>query len=88
MKKRLDLLAKSESSIKQVRGRGMIYGVEMGTENCKKVTKECFDNGMVISPCGPALNVMKLIPPLTIEPETLDEGLKIFEAAVASVGAN
>jgi diaminobutyrate-2-oxoglutarate transaminase len=88
MKKRLDLLAKSESSIKQVRGRGMIYGVEMGTENCKKVTKECFDNGMVISPCGPALNVMKLIPPLTIEPETLDEGLKIFEAAVACVGAN
>jgi diaminobutyrate-2-oxoglutarate transaminase len=84
MERRMRALEKKHDYIKDVRGRGMIIGVDMGTEKAKRVTKECFDRGLIISPCGPSLNVMKLIPPLTIEPNVLDEGLKIFEAAVAA----
>jgi diaminobutyrate-2-oxoglutarate transaminase len=84
---RMTALRAKHSVIKDVRGRGMIVGVDVGTDAAKRITKECFDRGMIISPCGPLLNVMKLIPPLTIEPDVLDEGLTIFEAAVAAAEA-
>jgi diaminobutyrate-2-oxoglutarate transaminase len=66
----------------------MIYGVEMGTSNCKEVTRECFERGLIISPCGPSLNVMKLIPPLTIENDVLQQGMSIFEDAVRAQEGN
>jgi diaminobutyrate-2-oxoglutarate transaminase len=88
IKERLDTLASQQKSIKQVRGRGMIYGVEMGTSNCKEVTRECFERGLIISPCGPSLNVMKLIPPLTIENDVLQQGMSIFEDAVRAQEGN
>lgn len=84
---RMVALKSKHSIIKDVRGRGMIVGVDVGTDAAKRITKECFQRGMIISPCGPFLNVMKLIPPLTIEPDVLDEGLTIFEAAVAAAEA-
>lgn len=87
MWKRMTALKEKHKVIKDVRGRGMIVGVDVGQEAAKKITKECFERGLIISPCGPSLNVMKLIPPLTIEPEVLDEGMRIFEAAVAAVEA-
>jgi diaminobutyrate-2-oxoglutarate transaminase len=85
MESRMKALQKKYPVIKDVRGRGMIIGVDVGNEAAKAITKECFEKGLIISPCGPSLNVMKLIPPLTIEPEVLDQGLSIFEASFAAV---
>lgn len=83
---RMRALKAKTKVIKDVRGRGMLLGVDVGTDAAKAITKECFDQGLIISPCGPSLNVMKLIPPLTIEPDVLDQGLTIFEQATLKVG--
>ncbi len=82
MRARLDALQKESPVVSAVRGRGMIQGADVGSDAAKKITSSCFDKGLIICPCGPSLNVMKLIPPLTIEDDVLDEGLDIFEAAV------
>lgn len=86
MAERLAGLASRHSVISAVRGRGMIWGVQVGAEAAKAVTRGCFERGLIISPCGPSLDVMKLIPPLTIEDDVLDEGFGIFEAALAAAG--
>ena len=42
------------------------------------------DAGLLIGPCGSGGRVIKLIPPLIIEPDDLAEGLDILEAAIAA----
>jgi diaminobutyrate-2-oxoglutarate transaminase len=70
----------------QVRGKGMIVGLDLGTgERVKKVALECFDAGVLICPCGTGGRVLKLIPPLTIPDEQLEAGLKIITAKAEEV---
>lgn len=73
----------------QVRSKGMIHGLDLGDGKlAAAVTKQCFERGLVISPCGPGGRVMKVIAPLTIEQADLDAGLAILRDALdAAVGA-
>lgn len=68
-----------------VRGRGMIQALDvMDGDLAKRVARECFDNGLLIGPCGVGGRVLKLIPPLTISDEDLNAGLDTFSAAIAT----
>lgn len=65
------------------RGKGMIHGLDLGSGDlAKAIARECFDNGLIIGPCGVSGSVLKLIPPLTIGDEELNRGLKILSDAV------
>lgn len=71
-----------------VRGRGMIQAYDFRDGNAAKaVTAACFEAGMLICPCGTGGQVLKLVPPLTIPDEDLNEGLDILEAAIKQVKA-
>lgn len=63
----------------QVRGKGMILGLDLGSgDTAKKVVQQCFESGLLIASCGIGGRVIKLIPPLTIPDEDLRAGLKIL----------
>jgi diaminobutyrate-2-oxoglutarate transaminase len=63
----------------QVRGKGMIIGLDVLTgERAKTIVDNCFNAGLLIASCGTGGRVIKLIPPLTIPEEDLNEGLKIL----------
>lgn len=63
----------------QVRGKGMIIGLDVLTgERAKAIVDNCFKAGLIIASCGTGGRVVKLIPPLTIPDEDLNEGLKIL----------
>lgn len=86
MRARLEGIAREHNGQSAVRGRGMIQAYDLGDgELAKAITKACFDNGMLICPCGTGGQVLKLIPPLTIGDEDLDAGLQIIEAAIGEV---
>ncbi|MGD8862116.1 MAG: diaminobutyrate--2-oxoglutarate transaminase [Myxococcales bacterium] len=66
-----------------VRSKGMIHGVDLGDgELSKAATAHAFENGLIISPCGPGGRVMKVIAPQTIPDSDLEEGLDILEKAL------
>ncbi len=68
-----------------VRSKGLIHGLDVGDGALSKaIARECFDNGLIVGPCGVSGGVLKLIPPLTIGDEELARGLDIFSAAVNS----
>jgi len=70
----------------EVRGRGMIQGLDVvDGAIAKAVSKTCFENGLLIGPCGTGGRVLKLIPPLTIDDSDLNEGLDILTQAIAEV---
>lgn len=66
-----------------VRSKGMIHGLDLvDGKLATAATKEAFERGLVIAPCGPGGRVMKVIAPLTIEDDDLEQGLSILDAAV------
>jgi diaminobutyrate-2-oxoglutarate transaminase len=61
----------------QIRGTGMIYGVDVGNgERAKAIVAACFADGLLVSACGSGGRVVKLIPPLTIPDADLQQGLE------------
>jgi diaminobutyrate-2-oxoglutarate transaminase len=73
-----------------VRGRGMIQGlaaVDAGLAD--RVSERAFRQGLIIETSGAESQVLKLLPPLTIDELTLRKGLDILEHSIAQeLGAN
>ena len=72
----------------QVRGIGMIWGIDFGQidyDLAKKVSYNCFQNGLIIEVAGRRDAVLKLLPPLTIEDDELVKGLEIIKKAIGNV---
>jgi acetylornithine/succinyldiaminopimelate/putrescine aminotransferase len=40
-----------------------------------RIARAAFERGLIVETAGPDDEVLKLLPPLTIDPETLQEGL-------------
>jgi diaminobutyrate-2-oxoglutarate transaminase len=85
MAKALASLEKKFSAI-AVRGKGMILGLDVGSgEQAKAIVDSCFAAGLLIASCGTGGRVIKLIPPLTIPDEDLQEGLDILVSHTTKV---
>ncbi|MGF1723779.1 diaminobutyrate--2-oxoglutarate transaminase [Photobacterium nomapromontoriensis] len=67
----------------QIRGKGMMIGIDLKDgEAAKQVVSDCFSHGLLLGACGTGGQVIKLIPPLTIEDEYLEKGLRIVSNAI------
>lgn len=65
------------------RGRGLIQGLDLGTEERAALVKQAaFRRGMILECCGRDDEVVKFLPPLTVSMETLQQGIQIVEEAV------
>jgi 4-aminobutyrate aminotransferase len=78
--------------IGDVRGLGLMIGVELVTNKQKKtpgvaetnqVVDECFKRGLIVLPCGP--NTIRFSPPLTLTKAEAGKALDIFQEALFSV---
>lgn len=69
-----------------VRGRGLIYGIEMADSSIPaEVSKRCFEKGLVIELAGSEDQLLKFLPPLTIDEETLRAGLAIIDETLGEL---
>ncbi|WP_119393653.1 aspartate aminotransferase family protein [Salinibius halmophilus] len=69
----------------QVRGKGMMQAIDLREGPlAKAAVAKAFESGLLVGACGDSGQVIKLIPPLTIEPELLEEGLAKLQQAVRS----
>jgi len=88
MRQRLSKIAMAhEEADLSVRGRGMIWGVSCDgcAELAGAVSAAAFERGLIIETSGADSQVLKLLPPLTIEDEQLEEGLDIIEQSFEAV---
>jgi acetylornithine/succinyldiaminopimelate/putrescine aminotransferase len=76
---RLDALA-PRSGIRQVRGMGLMLGVELDRPG-GPVVDRCRDAGLLIN-CT-ADRILRFLPPLVITREQVDEGFTVLERALA-----
>jgi 4-aminobutyrate aminotransferase/(S)-3-amino-2-methylpropionate transaminase len=80
--------------IGDVRGKGPMLALELvcdrvtkepAEEAAKKLTRRCFEKGLVILACGTHHNVVRFLMPLVITDEQLERGLAILEESFHEV---
>ncbi|MFE4667819.1 diaminobutyrate--2-oxoglutarate transaminase [Streptomyces sp. NPDC056716] len=80
------LAAESPDAGLETRGRGFAAGLRFATPGAaRRVCAAAFENGLLMETTGAAGDVVKLLPPLTIGDDDLDEGLDIIRTCVGSV---
>lgn len=83
MRRRLEAIASGQGNSFAVRGRGMALGFDcQSPEIAEAIKKKAFEKGLIVERCGPLDQVVKLLPALTIDLETLNRGLEIFEESL------
>ncbi|QSX79622.1 diaminobutyrate--2-oxoglutarate transaminase [Agrilutibacter solisilvae] len=77
------------AQISAVRGLGLLQGLVFNDPQlANAVSKAAFERGLIVELCGPAENVVKLMPPLLIEDDVLADGLsRLAEAVRACMNA-
>lgn len=78
--KLLQLKEKYNDQVVEVRGQGLILGLQC-KDDPSPIVKKAQELGLLVITAGG--NVIRFVPPLTIENETLEEGVKILEQAFA-----
>jgi diaminobutyrate-2-oxoglutarate transaminase len=69
------------------RGRGLMRGLGFDDPAAaRRVSRAAYELGVLVETSGAAGQVLKIIPPLTIEPGALAAGLEVLERALASHG--
>ncbi|MDH5509574.1 MAG: diaminobutyrate--2-oxoglutarate transaminase [Nitrospinota bacterium] len=70
----------------ELRGCGMIWGIDFHKSNvASEISSIAFENGMLIETAGANANVLKFLPPLTIEEDLLREGLAIVNKSIGAL---
>jgi acetylornithine/N-succinyldiaminopimelate aminotransferase len=82
--RRLKAIAAKHSMVKDVRGRGLMWGLEL-TRDAAPVVPAGLARGVVVN--RTAETVVRLLPPLIITEAEVDEGLARLDAALGAVEA-
>ena len=72
-------IAAARSDVVEVRGAGLMIGMEMKVET-KPIATKCLEAGLVINSAGK--NVLRFLPPFTVTEEEIDRGLSILALAL------
>ncbi len=78
--RKLHELAERKREVRQVRGVGLIWGIEL-TKEAAPVVEQGYVEGVIMAVAGP--NVLRLVPPLIIEPEHVDQVVQALERILA-----
>lgn len=92
--KTLEQLQTLHPSIGDLRGRGLMIGMEFVKDRSSKeravelrnaIIQKAFQKGLLMIPCG--ANAIRITPPLNISRQLIDEGMKIFVEALTEAEA-
>jgi 4-aminobutyrate aminotransferase len=85
----LAAVAAGTARIRDVRGVGLMVGVELCAEGGRPdpalataVQQNAVDEGLLLLTCGTANNVVRFIPPLVVRQEQIDAGVAAFSRAL------
>lgn len=84
MRARLEAISLKYENVFPVRGRGMALGFDcQKAEVAEATARRAFERGLMVERCGHVDKVVKFLPALTIDTETVNRGLEIFDQSLA-----
>ncbi len=75
-------LQKAGTSIKDIRGSGLMLGIEFD-QPVKPIIAACMERGLLV--VGAGEKVMRLLPPLTVSSQEIEQAVEILGSALAAV---
>ena len=84
LRMRLEGIRHNNPVVREVRGRGLMLALEL-TVPCKEAVESCRQAGLLVN-CTEG-NVLRLLPPLNIDVQLIDEALAILERVLAETAA-
>lgn len=63
--------------VKEIRGRGLMWGIELKDIKARKLQEELIEEGVLVLSAGE--NVLRLLPPLIITKEELEKGIETIK---------
>jgi predicted acetylornithine/succinylornithine family transaminase len=82
--KLLDLRSKHSGAVKDVRGRGLLVGVDLGPP-VADVVSACRERGLLVLTAGD--NTLRLAPPLIVDEESIARAVEMIDRALEGVRA-
>ena len=92
---RLEALAARHAAVGDVRGRGAMCAVELvsdrdskeplGADEMNAIARRCLEQGVLVLTAGTFGNVVRLLPPITIDEALLDDGLGVIDEAIGAI---
>jgi len=70
--------------IKEIRGIGLMIGMELNQLSAKEFAATCFEEGLLVVPAGN--NTIRFLPPLTIKQKQIKEAMKIVQKVLEKFG--
>ena len=80
LQKKLNELKKKYGVIREVRGIGLMVGVELAVDG-KKVYEDCLEKGLLIN-CTQG-NVLRIMPPIIVKKSEIDQAIAILDKVLA-----
>jgi acetylornithine/N-succinyldiaminopimelate aminotransferase len=85
LERRLHSLADRHPMVKEVRGRGLLWAIELDREAAEEGVRLCLEEGLLANNVKP--NALRLMPPLTITEEELDRAVDIVDRVLGRIEA-
>lgn len=73
-------MAMGSDKVEGVRGLGLMVGIVVDAEQRAEIVAEIMDKGVLVLTAG--TNVIRLLPPLTISYEEMDEALAVMQSVL------
>ena len=83
MARRLHSLADRQPMITDVRGKGLIWAIELDSPAAEAEVNACLEAGLLANAVKPT--ALRFVPPYTVTEAELDRAVEILEQALAKV---
>lgn len=80
LKHKLLALKDKNNKIVEIKGMGLMQGISLKDANITELVQRCMDKGLLL--VGAGSNVIRFVPPLTINEKEIDEGIEILESCI------
>jgi len=80
VERRLNSLLDRFPSVTAIRGKGLMWAVQFSSDIGERLTNDALANGLILNNVRP--NAVRIVPPLTVTDEELEQGLAILEHVI------
>jgi acetylornithine/succinyldiaminopimelate/putrescine aminotransferase len=85
VQRRLNSLADKHPLVTEVRGKGLIWAIELGGPLAEEAVNLCLKEGLLVNNVKPT--ALRLIPPLTVTDEEIDRAVEIIDRVLGRLEA-
>ena len=85
LERRLQSLADRHPMIKELRGKGLLWAIELDRDVAEEAVRLCLEQGLLANNVKPT--ALRLMPPLTITEEELDRAVEIIDRVLGWIEA-